>query len=158
VYGYGGAGYAGGMRAIGLPMRVAYGGAAFVLGGAAAFYGCMHWLPEYTVTYPELDPGGEGYGIFKAAICIAASIALTLSLPLLTLPGVRRRKRRGRGVRIAFTGVVVVIASVVFADQGFRLSYDLVFAAWLAYVMAFTFVRYGVVDEVRRSSAREKEY
>jgi hypothetical protein len=151
-------GYAGGMRAIGLPARVAYAGAAFVLSGAAVFYSCMHWLPEYVANHPEYDPGVDGYGIFKAAVCIAASIALTLSLPLLTLPGVRRRKRRGRAVRIALTGVVVVIASVLFTDQGFRLRYDLLFAAWLAYMMAFTFVRYGVTDEARRSTRPAKEY
>jgi hypothetical protein len=151
-------GYAGGMNVVGLPVRVAYASAVLVLSGVATFYGCMHWLPELTATYPALDPGGEGYGIFKSAICMAAGIALTLSLPVLTLPGVRRRKRRGRSTRIAFTAVVVVVASVLTADQGFRLRYDLLFAAWLAYLMAFTFVRYGVVDEVRRSSAPTNEY
>jgi hypothetical protein len=146
------------MKAIGLPVRVAYASAVLVLSGVATFYCCMHWLPGLTGIYPALDPEGEGYGIFKIALCVAASIALTLSLPVLTLPGVRRRRRRGRGTRIAFTAVVVVIASVLFADQGFRLRYDLVFAAWLTYLMAFTVVRYGVADEVRRSSGAATEY
>jgi hypothetical protein len=151
-------GYAGGMKAIGLPVRVAYASAVLVLSGVATFYCCMHWLPEYTTAYPALDPDGEGYGVFKVAICIAVSVALTVSLPVLTLPGVRRRKRRGRGTRIAFTAVVVVIASVLFADQGLRLRCDLLFAAWLAYLMAFTFVRYGIRDDARRSSGSANEY
>jgi hypothetical protein len=150
--------YAGGMKAIGLPARVAYAGTAFVLSGTAVFYIGMNWLPEYATTYPELDAGGAGYGIFKTAVCIAAWIALTVSLPALTLPGVRRRKLRGRGTRMAFTGVVVVTASLVFADEGFRLIYSLLFATWLAYVMAFTFVRYGVIDDVRRSSTSANSY
>jgi hypothetical protein len=44
----------------------------------------------------------------------------------------------------------VVGASLLFADQGFRIVYDLIFAAWLSYLLAFTFIRYGVTDEARR--------
>jgi hypothetical protein len=47
----------------------------------------------------------------------------------------------------------VVITSAGFAAEVHRLILDLLFAAWLAYTMAYTFVRYGVVDDARRSSS-----
>ena len=39
-----------------------------------------------------------------------------------------------------------------------RLILDLLFAAWLAYTMAYTFVRYGVLDEARRASSSSRYY
>jgi hypothetical protein len=119
--------------------------------GAAAFYSCMGILPEFTASYPQLDPSANGYGIFKIAVCVGVGVALTAALLTLTLPWIRHRKRQGRSGRIAFSAMLVVAAAVVFADEGFRLVYDLAFAVWLTYVMTYTFVRYGVVDETRRS-------
>ena len=84
---------------------------------------------------------------------MGAALAFTLSLLALTQPWKRHRKRRGRAWRIAASGAVVVVASAGLAADGYSIVYDLVFAAWLAYTMAYTFVRYGVVDEARRSSS-----
>jgi hypothetical protein len=139
------------MSPVSLPARVVYTVIAVPLTGAAAFYSCMGILPEFTVSFPQLDPGGSGYGIFKIAVCVGVGVALTAALLTLTLPWIRHRERRGRRVRMAFSAVLVVAAAVVFADQGFRLIYDLAFAAWLTYVMAYTFVRYGLIDRPRRS-------
>jgi hypothetical protein len=141
------------MNGASLPARIAYAAIALPLGGGAGFYSCMRLLPGLTGMYPQVDPGGDGFGIFKLAICAGVAVAFTASLFVLTLPWVRHRKRRGRGVRIAFTCVLVVLASIAFADQGYGLMSDLAIAAWLTYTMAFTFVRYGVLDRARRSSA-----
>jgi hypothetical protein len=110
----------------------------------------MRLLPEWTARYPQIDPRMDGSGIFNIAICIGAGIAFSLSLCALTLPWIRHRKLGGRPWRIALSCVAVVGASLLFADQGFRIVYDLIFAAWLSYLLAFTFIRYGVTDEARR--------
>jgi hypothetical protein len=51
-----------------------------------------------------------------------------------------------------------VVASAGLSVEGYSLIYNLAFAAWLAYTMAYTFVRYGVTDEVRRSSRASSPY
>jgi len=140
------------MSATGLPARIAYACIALLLGGGVGFYSCMSFLPEFTTTYPQLDAGMDGSGIFKIAISVGAALALTASLIALTLPWSRHRKRRGRAWRISFSCVVVVFAAVLFADQRFGLIYDFAFIVWLTYFLTFTFVRYGVLDQARRSA------
>jgi len=146
------------MTAASLPARIAYTVLALPLGGAAGFYSCMQVLPQFTASHPHIDPHGDGSGIFKIAICAGASVALTLGLFALTLPSIRHRKRQGRGWRIGLSCLVVLLASVAIADQEFGLIFDLVFALWLTYTMAFTFVRYGVIDQVRRRHASARNY
>jgi hypothetical protein len=145
------------MSVVSLPARIGYTAVAMPIGAVAGFYSCMRLLPEYTAIYPQIDPGRDGSGIFRIAICAGAVIAFTASLLALTMPWLRHRKRRGRPSRIVISCVVVSLASIQFADQGFKLVYDLVFAAWLTYTLAFTFVRYGVVDRARRSTASANE-
>ncbi|HEV2647343.1 MAG TPA: hypothetical protein VGU46_13345 [Acidobacteriaceae bacterium] len=140
------------MKTIGLPARALSASAAFVLVGAVIFHICMRVLPGYVANHPEYNPGIDGYGMFKTAIGIAFASGLTLSLPLLTLPGIRRRRRGGRPVRTAVACGLVVGGSLLFAEEGFSLGSDVLFAAWLAYLLSFTFVRYGLRDEARRSS------
>jgi hypothetical protein len=142
------------MNAKSLPARVAYSVVALLLGGAAGFYSIMLLLPELVARYPKLDTGMNGREMFDLALSVGAGIAFTAALFALTLPWIRHRKRRGRPWRIAASFVVVLVASVGFADMVPRLVLDLVFAAWLAYTMAYTFVRYGVVDDARRTSSR----
>jgi hypothetical protein len=146
------------MNALSLPARIAYTAVAIPLGWAAGFYSCMRYLPGLGGNHPQLDPMMDGAGIFKVAICAGAAIALTVSLFALTLPWIRHRKRPGRPGRIALSCVLVVVASILFADLGFRIVYDLLFAAWLTYLLAFTFVRYGVIDQARRTSSRRGGY
>jgi photosystem II stability/assembly factor-like uncharacterized protein len=62
-----------------------------------------------------------GSGIFKIAICVGAALAFAAALFTLILPWIRHRKRDGRPLRIAISCVVVVLASLLFADQGFKL-------------------------------------
>jgi hypothetical protein len=138
------------MKAASLPTRIAYAAAAFVLSGAVMFFYCMRVLPQLTGIFPELDPEMDGYRIFKIAICAAGAMGFSLCLYELTQPGTRPRKRRGRRLRLAVAGVVVVMASLAFNGLGLGWIWDLLFAAWLTYTVAYTFVRYGVMDEVKR--------
>jgi hypothetical protein len=146
------------MNVLSFPARIAYTAVALPVGWAAGFYSCMRYLPGLSASHPQIDPNLDGSGIFKIAICAGAAIALSASLFALTLPWIRHRKRPGRAGRIAFSCVLVVIASIFFADLGFRIVYDLLFAAWLTYLLAFTFVRYGVIDQARRSSSSRGGY
>ncbi len=141
------------MSARSLLARIIYTAVALPLAGAAGFYSCIHLLPGLTANHPQIDPNMDGSGIFRIAICVGAALAFAATLFTLTLPWIRHRKRGGRPWRIAFSCLVVVLASLLFADQGFKLIYDLLFAAWLTYTLAFTFVRYGVIDQPRKSSS-----
>lgn len=137
------------MTLIGLPARIVYAIVALPAVGAAAFYSTIWLLPILSKPLiGELD----GQEIFLAALGVAAVVGFTACLMALTLPWVRRRRRTGRGVRIGISCVVVLVASLAFADHGHAVYYDLAFAAWLAYVMAFTFVRYGVLDRTGRAA------
>jgi hypothetical protein len=146
------------MNAAGLPARIVYAAIALPLGGAAGFYSCMRFLPEFTANHPQLDSGIDGSGIFKIALAVGMTIAFTACLFALTLPWSRRRKRRGRTWRIGVSGIVVMLASILFADQGFGLIYDLAFVVWLTYSVTFTFVRYGLLDQAKRSPAPAEAY
>ena len=146
------------MNAASLPARIVYAAIALPLGGAAGFYSCMRFLPELTANHPQLDREMDGSGIFKIALAVGMTIAFTVFLFALTLPWSRHRKRRGRTWRIGVSGIVVMLASILFADQRFGLIYDLAFVVWLTYTVTFTFVRYGLLDQVKRSSAPAKAY
>lgn len=143
------------MNSIGLPARIAYAAFALPLAGAVGFYSSIWLLPKLAMLLQHPDAAADGYRIFKMAICIGAVLALTASLIALTLPWRRRKKRRGRLRRIVLACVLVLIVSAGFAGQGHLLIYDLAFATWLAYTVAFTFVRYGVLDHVRHSSSAD---
>jgi len=146
------------MKAAGLLARIAYTAVALPLGGAAGFYTCMQVLPEFTVSHPHIDPHMDGSGIFRIAICVGAAVAFSAGLFALTLPWIRHRKRPGRALRIGLSCALVVLASVGIADEGFGLIFDVVIAAWLTYTMAFTFVRYGVIDRARRKHPSAQDY
>jgi hypothetical protein len=146
------------MSSASLPARIVYTAVALPLGGAAGFYSIMLLLPKLVAKYPRLDTGMSGQGMFNLALSAGAAIAFTASLFALTLPWSRHRKRQGRRWRTAASFVVVLVASVGFADIVPRLILDILFAAWLAYTMAYTFVRYGVVDEARRASSSSRYY
>ena len=149
--------YAYRMNAAGLPARIGYAIVAFPSGGAVGFYSTMWLLPKLERFLLAADPGIEEYRIFLAAVGVGAGLGFTAFLIALTLPWKRRRRRGGRGWRIAVSCVVVLLASLAFAGQGHALIYDLAFAGWLAYVMAYTVVRYGVLDRTRRSSASDAD-
>ena len=140
------------MNVASLPARIAYALAALPVGGVAGFY-CGIWiLPRLATVIPQFDSDIDGYGMFKLALGVGAALAFTLSLLGLTLPWMRHRQRSGRGWRIGASCVLVVVASAGVAADGYSLGYNLAFAGWLAYTLAFTFVRYGVVDHARRPS------
>jgi uncharacterized membrane protein YfcA len=141
------------MNVAGLPARLVYAAIALPAGGAAGFYSCIFLLPRLAPYVAQLDTDADGFGIFKIALGVGAALAFTLSLLALTQPWKRHRKRRGRGWRIAVSCAIVVVVSAGLAADGYSIVYVLMFAAWLAYTMAYTFVRYGVVDDARRSSS-----
>ena len=140
------------MNLASLPARVLYALIAIPAGEAAGFYSAMSLLPRMTAVFPQLDPDGNGFGIFKIALGVGTALAFTLSLVALTLPWKRHRKRRGRAARIVATCLLVVFVSAGVSVEGYSLLFDFVFVVWLAYTMAYTFVRYGVVDQERRPS------
>jgi hypothetical protein len=139
------------MKAGNLPVRIAYAAVAFVLSGAVVFLYAVRVLPELARIFPKLDPDGDGYLIFKISICAAAAIASSLSMYELTQPGTRSRKRRGRRWRLGLASVIVVFASLAFSGMGWGWLYDLLFAVWLGYTVAYPFVRYGVLDDAKRA-------
>ena len=136
------------MDAEGLPARISYAVVALAVGGAVGFYSSIFLLPKLATDLPVGD--SYGYGMFQIAVCVAVELGFSAFLVALTLPWRRRKKRRGRTGRIALACGVVLVATLGFAGLGHTLLYDFLFATWLAYVMAFTFVRYGVLDQERR--------
>ncbi|MGA1981222.1 MAG: hypothetical protein ABSG84_02030 [Acidobacteriaceae bacterium] len=134
-----------------LPARILYTVVAVPLGGAAGFYSIMLLLPRLVARYPNLNTGLSGQEMYNLAVGVGAGLAFTVALFALTLPWIRHRKRSGRGWRVGLSCVLVVVTSAGFAAEVRRLIPDLVFAAWLTYTLAYTFVRYGVVDDAKRT-------
>jgi hypothetical protein len=133
------------MGSASLPARFAYAAAALVVVGAAAFYAGMWLLPRVGAATDDVD----GYGIFQSALGIALAFGFSAALLGLTLPWRRRRRRSGRGRRTAISAAIVIFLSLVFASREHEIFMDLLFAAWLAYSLAFTYVRYGIRDSNR---------
>ncbi len=138
------------MKATGLPARIVYSLIGLALGGAAGFYATMWEYPIIVLRFRGIDADLDGYEIFTVAVGVGAALAFTVFLMALTLPWKRPRRRSGRGGRIAASGVFVVVASLAFAGLHHRVIYDVTFAVWLAYLTAYTYVRYGVLDPKRR--------
>ena len=143
--------YADGMNAVGLRARIGYALGSLAAVGAAGFYASMWLLPKLASHAGQDD---DGYGMFRMALGIAVALGFTAALLGLTLPW-KRRKRHGRGQRIVISAVIVVLVSVGFASQAHSLMFDLLFAAWLAYMFAFTYVRHGVLDTSKRGSSND---
>jgi len=141
------------MNAASLPARIAYAVIALPVGGLAGFYACIWLLPLLVKYFSGSDWDVEDFRLFQGALAVGAGLAFTAALLALTLPWKRQRRRGGRRSRIAVACVLVVFTSLVFAEEVRSLIYDLLFAAWLAYTMALTFVRYGIVDSRERRSA-----
>ena len=145
--------YASDMDGVGLPARIGHAIAALALGAVIGFY-CSIWLlPKLVTLLQGPDAGVDEFLLFQGALGVGTGLAFTAALVALTLPWKRHRRRSGRQRRIVVSGVFVVLASLSFASQGHALIYDLAFAVWLAYAMAYTFVRYCVLDSARRSGA-----
>jgi hypothetical protein len=146
------------MANLSLPARLGYAILAFPVVGTVAFYVSTWIWPRFS----GVDIEAHGYGIFAGCIGIGAVVGFTAFLFALTLPWKRRRRRTGRGRRTVIACVVVVFVSLVMADVDHSVIYDLLLAAWLAYSLAFTYVRYGVRDPERshhsRSSASAESY
>jgi len=138
------------MTATSLPARIIYAILAIPAAGVAAFYASMALLARYAPQFGDSALSPEGYGIFSRSLAFGAVLAFTASLVALTLPWVRLRKRRGRNGRAIFSALFILLISLGFAADHHALVYDAAVAVWLAFTMTFTFVRYGVLDRVRR--------
>ena len=142
------------MNAHGLPARIGYAAVALPAGALAGFYASMFLLPRLASRLPQLDPEMDGSGIFRLAVCVGAVAAFVFTLFALTLPWIRHRKRSGRSLRIVASCVFVVLASLGFTMETYSMPYavisGIVFAVLLTYTVAFTFVRYGIIDSDRR--------
>jgi len=139
------------MNAVGLPARIGYAVTALAAVGTAGFYASIWLLPRVVSDTADDD---DGYGLFRTAVGIALGLGFSAALLGLTMPWKRRRRRNGRGRRIALSFLIVVGLSVGFASQQHHLVLDLFLAAWLSYVLAYTYVRHGVLD---KASARSLE-
>ena len=137
------------MDPVGLPARIGYAVVALPLGGAVGFataYWAFPTMGKFLMGWePNADPNKNymalGWGL---------AVAFTAFLIALTLPWRRRKRRSGRMRRAILSGAFVLVTSLGFAGLGHAVVYDLAFATWLAYLTAFTFVRYGVLDSARR--------
>ena len=135
------------MRATGLAARVLYAVVALPVGFAVGFYATVWLLPVAAPILGIASPAAETEDLFRLGLSVGGIVAVPAFLCALTLPWRRRRHRRGRVWRLAISAVIVVAASLVFAGLGHSLRYDLLFAVWLGYTLALTFVRYGLVDQ-----------
>lgn len=144
------------MSKFGLPARIGYAVVALPAVAAAGFYIRLWLLPMlekfFLGSYSATDDAAD----FASALLVALVVGFTAFLLALTLPWKRRRRRGGRMARVIFSGVFVLVASLAFAGQGHKLIYDLLFAAWLANAMTYTYVRYGVRDRSRRGATRDE--
>lgn len=120
------------------------------LGAVGGFYATMWEYPIVVLRFEGANADLDGYEIFMVALGVGAALAFTAFLLGLTLPWKRPRRRSGRRGRLAVAGVFVVVASLAFAGLRHPVIYDVAFAAWLAYLTAYTYVRYGVRDPKKR--------
>ena|SRR6185437_5740341 len=137
------------MKATGLAARTTYAILAVPAALTVGFCATAWLLPKVAPILGIASPPPQSEDLFRLALSIGAILAVPAFLCALTLPWMRRRQRSGRNWRLGLSGVVVVAASVAFAGLGHSLRYDLLFAVWLAYTLALTFVRYGLVDRKR---------
>lgn len=122
--------------------------------GAVGFYASLVLLPKVAQIPGYPYAAMDEQQIFLASIGIGALLAFPASLLGLTMPWRRRRERRGRMLRAILAAVLVLGVTLSFAAKGHAVGVDLALAAWLAYILTFTFVRYGVLDRARRKRDR----
>jgi hypothetical protein len=137
------------MRATGLAARITYAILAIPAALVVGFCVTAWFLPKVAPILGIASPPPQSEDLFRLALSVGAVLAVPAFLCALTRPWKRRRQRRGRNWRLAVSAVIVVAASLAFAGLGHSLRYDLLFAVWLAYTLALTFVRYGIVDRTR---------
>jgi phosphoglycerol transferase MdoB-like AlkP superfamily enzyme len=137
------------MRASGLAARITYAILAIPAALAAGFCATAWLLPKAAPILGIASPPPQSEDLFRLALSVGAILVVPAFLCALTLPWKRRRQRRGRNWRLAVSAVIVIAASLAFSGLGHSLRYDLLFALWLGYTLALTFVRYGLVDRNR---------
>src|SRR6185312_14029339 len=137
------------MKATGLPARITYAILAVPAALVVGFSATAWLLPKLAPLFGVVSPPQQSEDLFRLALSVGSIVAVPAFFCALTLPWQRRRQRRGRNWRMAVSAAVVVAASLAFSGLGHSIRYDLVFAVWLGYTLALTFVRYGLVDQKR---------
>jgi hypothetical protein len=137
------------MKATGLTARIIYAILAVPAALTVGFCATAWLLPKVAPILGIASPPPQSEDLFRLALSVGAILVVPAFFCALTLPWRRRRQRSGRNWRLAVSAIIVVAASLAFAGMGHSLRYDLLFAVWLAYTLALTFVRYGVVDRTR---------
>jgi hypothetical protein len=137
------------MKSTGLAARITYAILAVPAALAAGFCATAWLLPRVAPILGIATPPPQSEDLFRLALSVGAILVVPAFFCALTLPWKRRRQRSGRNWRLGLSAVIVVAASLAFSGLGHRLRYDLLFAVWLAYTLALTFVRYGLVDRKR---------
>ena len=94
-----------------------------------------------------------GWAEFVFSLIIAAGCGASAFLYALTLPGRRKRKRKGRPWRMALSALVVLVVSVTAQVEGIPLRYTIGLMIWLSVSLPVTFIRYGVLDQASRRDA-----
>ena len=144
-----------GMSAASLPVRIVY--AAFAL--PAGWSGGLLFLPWPCCQirpsrYPKIDPAWMA-GNLQSGLYRCGPLAFTATLIALTLPWSRHRKRRGRLMRaLQFRWYLSWLHRLYLRTWVHRAHHDLAFPHGLRYTMAYTFVRYGLLDQARHGSDR----
>jgi hypothetical protein len=91
----------------------------------------------------------QGFGYFMMSLAAAATLGLSLSLVVLTLPWYRPSAKTGRTMRIVLSVLVVFFAFIVLSGQGNALIFSIAVSLWLALVLSLTFIRHGVLDRTQ---------
>lgn len=145
------------MRASALPFRVLYALVAAPVASIGGFYAGVLLLPRILPGLHGDAAADAGWGDFVLAVLLAGAIGFTAFLYALTLPWRRLRRRRGRPLRITLSAALVLLVSVSAAAEAVPVGYIAGVTVWMALVLTFTFIRYGIRDGARSGQAPREE-
>lgn len=139
------------MTATGLPARIAYAVVATPLAAIGGFSCGMFALTHGSAVWQAgLMPQPE-FVEFALSLIVAAAVAFPVFWWALTLPRIRLRRRAGRVWRTVFSALIVLVTSVAIRVDGVPLRYTIALMLWMAVILMFTFIRYGLVGGERRA-------
>ena len=141
------------MKARGLPARIGYVVVATPAACVGGFYLGIWVLTRALPSLYGVQDANPGWQEFLFSLLVGGAAGFTTFFYALTLPWGRLRRRRGRTWRMAASALIVLVPSVMAAAEGVPLRYVAVLMVWLAVVLTFTFVRYGVLDRYGRRGA-----
>lgn len=142
------------MSATGLPARIVYAVVATPLAATGGFYlGIFLFNRLLPGANGDLAPQ-PGWAEFVLSLMVGAAIAFPVFWWALTLPQLRLRRRAGRVWRTGFSAAIVLVISVMIRAEGMPLRYTVALMVWMAVILTFTFIRYGLLGGERRAVRR----